>query len=117
MYITDLNKTKLVKTPSGNSIWWLIPKEIGAPNFELRYFEVKANGRTSPGKHSWEHEVFVVKGQGIIRGEEFEEELGSGHAVFISPNEEHQFINPNKEPFGFICVIPKGYEQETKKLN
>ncbi|GAI76336.1 unnamed protein product, partial [marine sediment metagenome] len=44
-------------------------------------------------------------------------ELGSGNAVFISSNEEHQFVNPNKEPFGFVCVIPKGYEQETKKIS
>jgi len=117
MYITDLNKVKPIKTPSGNSIWWLITKEIGALNFELRYFEVKANGQTSAGKHPWEHEVFVIKGQGIVRGEDFKEKLGPGNAVFIPPNEEHQFINPNKEPFGFICVIPKGYEQETKKSN
>jgi len=31
--------------------------------------------------------------------------------------EEQQFINPNKEPFGFVCVIAKGYEQEIKEIS
>lgn len=83
----------------------------------MKHQTTQTNGQTSPEKHPWEQEVFVVKGQGIIRGKEFEGELGSGNAVLISPNEEHQFINPNKEPFGFVCVIPKGYEQETKKIS
>ena len=36
-------------------------------------------------------------------------------AVFIPGDEEHQFINASEtEPFGVICVVPKGAEAELK---
>jgi len=33
--------------------------------------------------------------------------IGVGDAVFIEPNEQHQFEALGDEPLGFICVIPK----------
>ncbi len=41
MYITNIKNTKELKTPHNKSIRWLLPKEIGVPSFEMRYFEVK----------------------------------------------------------------------------
>ena len=34
MYITNIKNTKELKTPHNKSIKWLLPKEIGVPNFE-----------------------------------------------------------------------------------
>lgn len=111
MYITSIKDTKEEKTRSGISVWWLLPKEIGVPNFELRYYEMKKGEKTSYGKHPWEHEVFVVKGEGVVRGRNLERRVKAGNAVYIRPNEYHQFLNDGDRPFGFICVIPKGYER------
>ena len=111
MYITNVDKTPFNKTKSGNKIWWLLGKEIGVPNYEMRYFEIPPGNKTSPGSHPWEHEVFVIKGKGMVKGSNEEHTLTVGDAVYIAPNEYHQFINNGEEPFGFICVIPKGYER------
>lgn len=51
MYITNIKGTKELKTPHGKSIRWLLPKEIGVPNFEMRYFEVKKESIPSEEKH------------------------------------------------------------------
>ena len=61
----------------------------------------------------------MVKGEGRIRGKEngreYEKPLSPGVAVFVPGDEEHQWINlRNDEPFGFICVVPKGAEAESK---
>jgi quercetin dioxygenase-like cupin family protein len=115
MYMTDLNNDIMCTTKSGNKIYWMLTAEKGAPNFELRYVEIPPGGQSSYGSHPHEHEVFVVKGLGKIKGQYPERELIPGTAVFVPGDEEHQWINgSDTEPFGFICVVPKGAEGESK---
>lgn len=120
MYITDLSNPDIVwTTRSGKKIYWLIPAEVGAPNFELRYVEIPPNVPPSrSASHPHEHEVFVVKGKGILQGVQdgkpYEIEIGPGQAIFIPGNEDHQWLNPYPEPLGIICVVPKGAESEVK---
>jgi quercetin dioxygenase-like cupin family protein len=93
----------------------MLTSEIGAANFELRYIEIPPGGQSSYGRHPHEHEVFVVKGRGIVKGKDSENKLTPGMAVFVLPDEEHQWINTStKQPFGFVCVVPKGAEAESK---
>ena len=120
MYMTDISDERsLCRSRSGKKIYWMLTSEIGAPNFELRYIEIPPNvPLSSQSKHPHEHEVFVVKGKGILQGEEngesYEVELSAGQAIFIPGNEEHQWLNPYDEPLGIICVVPKGAEAESK---
>lgn len=114
MKIIKLTEEIMCKTGSGNSIYWMITSEIGAKNFELRYIEIPINGKSSYGSHTHEHEVFIIKGRGRIKGKNYEKELKPLNAVFVPGNEEHQWINEGNETFGFICVVPKGAESESK---
>lgn len=116
MYVTNIKDTKELKTPSGKSVWWLLPKEIRTPNFEMRYFEVRKEIKSEEEKHPFEHEIFVVKGEGIIKSRGKEIRVKFGDAVFIAPNEPHQFLNRKGNPLGFICVIPNGCEDDRKEL-
>jgi quercetin dioxygenase-like cupin family protein len=117
MYIINIKDAKELKTPHGKSIKWLLSKEDGVPNFEMRYFEVTKASQPSEDKHPWEHEVFVVRGEGIIKSGGIERKVGTGDAIYIPPDEMHQFSNPGEEPFGFICIIPKGCEDKMKGKN
>jgi len=114
MYVINVKDAKELKTPHGKSVRWLLSKEKGTPNFEMRYFEVTKGNKPSEGKHPWEHEVFVVRGEGIIKSGGVEKKIELGDAIFIPPNETHQFLNFKEEPFGFICIIPKGCEDNIK---
>jgi len=115
MYVTDVNENIMCRTRSGNKIYWMLTSEVGAPNFELRYVEIPPGGRSSHGSHLHEHEVFVVKGRGIVKGPDGETSLVPEMAVFVPGNEVHQWINASPdEPFGFVCVVPKGAEAESK---
>ena len=113
--IRDINEDIMCKTGSGNKIYWMLTTEDGAPNFEMRFIEIPPGGKSSYGHHSHEHEVFVVKGKGSVKQKEISYELSPGMGVFVQGNEEHQWINASsEEPFGFICVVPKGAEKESK---
>ena len=119
MFTAKIEDRVMCKSPSGNKLYWLITSEKGAPHFEMRYIEIPPGGKSSYGHHEHEHEVFIIKGRGEIRGrdngKDKAEPLSPGIAVFVKGNEEHQWVNASKdEPFGFICVVPKGSESELK---
>jgi quercetin dioxygenase-like cupin family protein len=85
---------------------WLITKEIGAKNFAMRLFEMEPGGYSPLHEHSWEHEVFILDGEGCVFDGEKTKEFKTGDAVFIPPDERHQFKNNGKKPLKFLCLIP-----------
>lgn len=84
----------------------VITAKDGAPNFCMRVFEVEPGSPTPYHTHDWEHEVFVLAGQGIAKGAEAETPISAGSVVFIAPNEKHSFANTGGETLRFICLIP-----------
>ncbi len=85
---------------------WLITKEMGANNFAMRLFEVEPEGYSPLHKHAWEHEVFILAGNGNLFDGEKETLFKAGDAVFVPPNEMHQFVNGGKTLLRFLCLIP-----------
>jgi quercetin dioxygenase-like cupin family protein len=107
-----LNYTDMEPAPvtheeaEGVTIRRLIAKEDGAPNFAMRLFEVNPGGHTPLHTHEWEHEVFVVDGEGIVWKDGEDVPIGSGTTIFVPPGEKHCFKNPGSEIFRFICLVP-----------
>ena len=92
----------------GVSIRYLIVEEFGAPNFEMRYFELQEGAKTSLDKHGYEHEVFILKGRGKLVLNGIEYKLRPNDAILIEPWEEHQLFQEGEESFGFLCIVPNG---------
>lgn len=84
----------------------LISDKDGADNFAMRMFTVASGGHTPFHFHNYEHEVFVLEGQGVLKGEDKEHPFKAGDVIFVSPNEKHQFINAGKKELKFLCLIP-----------
>jgi quercetin dioxygenase-like cupin family protein len=82
------------------------PQE-GAPNFIMRVFEVKPGTSTPLHNHPWEHEVYIISGNGKVRSATGETALAAGGVVYIAPDEKHCFTNTGGEPMRFVCVIPR----------
>ena len=95
-----------VEHGKGVSIQWLIDQKQGAPNFAMRLFEVTPGGSTPFHSHDWEHEVFIVEGEGALKGASSESPLKAGDVVYVAPNEEHQFASAEGASLKFICVVP-----------
>jgi quercetin dioxygenase-like cupin family protein len=114
VFTAQISDKVMCRTKSGNKIYWLVTAERGAPNFELRYIEIPEGGKSSYGSHPHEHEVFIVRGSGKIVGPHGEQALSVATAVFVPGFEVHQWVNTGHEPFGFICVVPRGAEAESK---
>lgn len=90
----------------GVNVRWLISKEIGAPNFAMREFEIEPGGYTPYHTHHWEHEVYVLEGEGVAVGPEGEHPIKPGTVVFVPGGEEHNFRNTGDIPLRFLCLVP-----------
>ena len=111
MYRTNLNETPdAAVTEEGAKavkIKWLINKDDGAPTFLMRHFTVAPGGFTPFHAHDWEHEVYVLEGNGKVRYEDREENIAPGDAILILPNRRHQFQASSDRPLKFLCIVPK----------
>ena len=103
----DVAAEDVEEDAEGVKLRWVISKDDGAPTFAMRVFELRLNGHTPRHAHEWEHEVFILSGEGSVfdvNGQEHK--VHKGDVVFIPGNEMHQFKNTGRQLFEFICLIP-----------
>lgn len=109
----SVNAKDAGKGTSKVKIRWLIDEKIGAKNFFMRLFEIEAGGYTPLHLHAWEHEVFILRGEGVLVCEDEVKLFREGDFVFIPPNEKHQFRNNGKKLVKLLCLIPNKKDAET----
>lgn len=94
------------KGSSKLSVRRLITREMGAENFVMRLFEIEPEGHSPLHAHPWEHEVFVIEGEGVVVDVRDERHIGPGDVIFVRPNDKHQFKNEGKGSLKFLCIAP-----------
>ena len=90
----------------GCQVRWLIGQDDGAPHFAMRQYEVASGGFTPRHQHPYEHEVFILEGQGVLFEGDVEQPLRAGDVAFVAPDQLHQFRNTGETPLKFLCLIP-----------
>lgn len=103
---TDIKAEDAGEGTSRLTVRWLITKETGAENFALRLFEFEAGGHTPLHSHDWEHEMFILEGEGLVVGGKQEKRFKAGDVIFVPSNETHQLRNISQKPVKVLCLIP-----------
>lgn len=85
---------------------WLISDKDNAKNFAMRLFELETGGFTPYHSHDWEHEVFVLEGEGEVKIEEKTYPIKKNSVVFVDPGLKHGFRNTGEQMIKFLCLIP-----------
>ena len=85
----------------------VIGPDEGAPFFNMRVFEVEPGQSTPHHRHWWEHEVFVLSGEGVVKTTDGDVPIGHGSTVFVPGGEMHQFQNRGDSALRFICLVPQ----------
>lgn len=96
---------------AGCTVRWLVDEADGAPNFAMRQFEVAPGGFTPRHSHPYEHEVFVLEGDGVVLDGDQSRPLKAGDVVFVAPGDVHQFRNTGQQPMKFLCLVPNSYKE------
>ncbi len=102
MKVSRLEDTPTTEGHGGAVMREVITARDGAPNFAMRIIEVKPGGTTPSHSHDWEHEVFILSGRAIVKGEKGEKEISKNSVVYIPPNEHHCFESIGDEPLRFV---------------
>lgn len=85
----------------------LIGPDDKSKNITMRQLKISPGGHTPYHTHNFEHIIKIERGKGIVVNENNEKyKVTPSQSLFIKPNEKHQFQNPYKEPFEFLCIIP-----------
>ncbi len=97
----------------GASLRWLLGPEDEMPNFHMRMVEVEAGGHTMHHKHPYEHECYILEGEGELLDEDGKVRvLKPGNATYVPADEVHQFRNKGESTFRFLCIIPNLEKQD-----
>ena len=90
----------------------LIGKKDGAKNFVMRLFEIAPEGFTPFHQHDFEHELFVIEGNGVLVTENKEIPFKARSCLFVEANEMHRFKNTCEGILKLICLIPAAYSSD-----
>ena len=97
----------------GCQVRWLLSEGDGTPNFAMRQFEVAPGGYTPRHSHPYEHEVYVLAGEGVVYEGDAPHALKAGDVILVTPDEVHQFKNTGTESLKFLCLIPNDATKKT----
>ena len=110
MKVTDYHDVPLedmeMEGANNVKVRWLISDKDNAKNFSLRLFEIGKEGFSPYHTHDWEHEVFVLEGEGEVKIEGKSYPIKKDSVVFVEPGLEHGFKNTGEELLRFLCLIP-----------
>ena len=106
LHYTDVPAEDVEEGAEGVKIRWIITEDMGAPNFVMRHFEIAPGGHTPLHRHAWEHEVFILGGDGVVVSDQGEVPLNAGDVVFMPGEEQHQFRCTGSDPLALLCLIP-----------
>ena len=54
----------------------------------------------------FEHEVLILKGEGMLKNDGPDIPFSEGSAIYIAPNEIHQLVNTGRDTLRFVCSVP-----------
>lgn len=80
-------------------------REDDAPNFSMRLFKIGPNGYTSSHKHSYEHEIYILEGDGFVYMGDDKIRIEKDNCFIIQPYEKHQLL-AGKNGMNVICLVP-----------
>ncbi|MBN1357006.1 cupin domain-containing protein [bacterium] len=105
--VRDLNNVTPEPMLEGVTMRLMIGPDQGAQVFNMRIFEVQPGAATPFHDHWWEHEVYILAGNGKVRTETDARPVRKGNAVFVPGNLTHQFINTGTDILRFMCMVPQ----------
>ena len=98
---------KIEEGANNATIRWLLTENEGADHFYMRIIELAPRGYTPHHTHPWEHEFYVLEGEGKLVGDGDESlPLGIGDAGIVPAGEPHHFESTPGMSLKFICLIP-----------
>lgn len=82
----------------------LTTQQTGAPNLNIKLFEMQNGGYSPLHQHPEKHRLFITSGKGTVSDGEKTLPIQTDDIVYIEANEPHQLKTVGEEPLKFICL-------------
>jgi quercetin dioxygenase-like cupin family protein len=105
--VEPLPVAAIEEATEGLTIRRVISEVDGATEFTMDVFEIEPGGHSAFHEHPWEHQIFVLSGEGTLNGSGGPVPFKQGDVIFIAPEEPHQIVNDGDVLVEFVCLIPK----------
>lgn len=99
----------------GATIRWVISTEQGSDTYALRVIEVEPGGNTPHHDHWFEHQNYVIEGQGSVTIGDETFPIKAGDVIFVPGDVRHQYRNTGDGPLKFLCGIPQPWIKEARE--
>ena len=103
MYVVNVESMKPNDEMPGVKKRVLVGKEHGARKFYLRHYTIAPGTVMSLDKHVYEHELFVIAGEGTYECDGAQRTVRAGDAIWIQSNQVHRVNNLGSEPLIVLC--------------
>ena len=85
----------------------ILSVEDGVGEYVMLYV-IHKKGESSPDHtHSWEHQAYITKGEGLLVCDGKKYPIKEGDAILVPSGERHQFINTGDDNLERVTVNPK----------
>ena len=98
----------------GACIRWVITEADGSSNYALRVIELSPGGHTPHHNHWFEHQNYVIEGQGSVTVGEKSFDIKTGDVIFVPGDVQHQYRNTGDTPLKFLCGIPQSWIKDAR---
>ena len=98
--------------------WLTSEKDPEAKWFAMRRFVIQPGGHIGLHHHPWEHEIFVLEGEGVLLDDEGNKtQVKAGDAILVPGGIPHAYEVVGDKPFVFLCNTPhkKLYENQSNE--
>ena len=83
VHYTDIEPQTVEQGAKDVEIRWLIDEESGGKNFCMRQFEIEPGGYTPHHEHEWEHEIYILVGEGEVVSGDTPHPFRPGDAIIV----------------------------------
>ena len=101
------------RNPRGGQISYLLLTEgqFGSKNLSITWVEGEPGSEQPMDSHPANEQVYViVRGRGIMRVGDEQQEVGPGTMVFIPPGAGHAIRNTGEEPLVYVSATSAPFE-------
>jgi quercetin dioxygenase-like cupin family protein len=99
----------------GATIRWVITEADGSDNYALRVIELEPQGNTPHHSHWFEHQNYVVEGEGTVTIGDTVYPVKPGDVIFVPGGVPHQYRSAGAAPLKFLCGVPQPWIKEAKE--
>lgn len=97
------------------TIRWVITADDGSDTYALRVIELEPGGNTPHHTHWFEHQNYVIEGEGTVIIGDSEYPVKAGDVIFVPGGVQHQYRSSPVAPLRFLCGIPQPWIKQAKE--